>query len=428
MYEVQSDKFDSWYKLRGYIHFDYKVSKKFAQSYITNPEKVESHPFLPFLKYIKSTPRYKSIENKTIHKERPILYASHLDSHIYSWYARQLRESYEEFIAKHALSNCVLAYRALGKCNIDFAKDVFNEVEQRESCTALAFDLSSFFDSIDHAKLKSAWCEVLGSEQLPKDHYKIYRSITKYAYLDRNTVFKELKIDNYKEVEKQGRICSSKEFRERLRAKIKTNHNSYGIPQGSPISAILSNIFLIDFDRIMSKYALEVDGIYRRYCDDILWICPSEKTEEIKNLVQEEIKKCGDSLLPNPEKTEVSEFRRTTGGLLIGSPPLQYLGFTFDGQNRLLRSQTMSRYHRRMKRAVHSAGRAAFQAQDCKIHCQELYEQYSHLGQRNFIKYALRASENMGSQKIRRQVRNHWKQLHKEIAQVETQLKTRLED
>lgn len=121
----------------------------------------------------------------------------------------------------------------------------------------------------------------------------------------------------------------------------------------------------------MSKYAFEVDGIYRRYCDDILWICPSEKTEEIKNLVQEEIKKCGDSLLPNPEKTEVSEFRRT-GGLLIGSPPLQYLGFTFDGQNRLLRSQTMSRYHRRMKRAVHSAGRAAFQAQDCKIHCQEL--------------------------------------------------------
>ena len=132
--------------------------------------------------------------------------------------------------------------------------------------------------------------------------------------------------------------------------------------------------------------------------------------------------------MPNPEKTEVSEFRRTTGGLLIGSPPLQYLGFTFDGQNRLLRSQTMSRYHRRMKRAVHSAGRAAFQAQDCKIHCQELYEQYSHLGQRNFIKYVLRASKNMGSQKIRRQVRNHWKQLHKEIAQVETQLKTSLED
>ena len=173
---------------------------------------------------------------------------------------------------------------------------------------------------------------------------------------------------------------------------------------------------MIDFDRIMSKYAFEVNGIYRRYCDDILWIYPSEKTEEIKNLVQEEIKKCGDSLLPNPEKTEVSEFQRTTGGLLIGSPPLQYLGFT------------LSRYHRRMKRAVHSAGRAAFQAQDCKIHCQELYKQYSHLGQRNFIKYALRASENMDSQKIRRQVRNHWKQLHKEIAQVETQLKTRLED
>lgn len=159
--------FDNWYKSRGYIHFDRQVSKKFAQSYVTDYERFESHAFFPFLKYVKATPQYKSEIHKTVDKERHILYAGHLDSHIYAWYAQELNNYYERYIQEHPLQECVIAYRSLGKSNIDFAKEVFKQIEQKQECTALAFDLSSFFDHIDHKKLKSAWCEVLDEERLP---------------------------------------------------------------------------------------------------------------------------------------------------------------------------------------------------------------------------------------------------------------------
>jgi hypothetical protein len=154
---------------------------------------------------------------------------------------------------------------------------------------------------------------------------------------------------------------------------------------------------------------------------------PTE-AENIKDLVAREIKKYGDALFPNPDKTEVSEFCQTSNGLLVGSPPLQYLGFTFDGQKRLLRPQTLSRYYRRMKGAVRIAGQAAFQAKATRINRRNIYEKYSHLGRRSFIGYAVRASETMGSIKIRQQVCNHWEKLHEEIEQVETYIKDKLED
>lgn len=428
MPKLKGTRSSDWYKPRGYVHFDREVSKRFAQNYVTDPESVERHAFFPFLKYVKVTPRYKSEIHKTLDKNRPILYAGHLDSHIYAWYARVLSEIYEEYVQKHYLQDCVIGYRALGKSSIDFSKEVFDQIEQRQECTALAFDLSSFFDNIDHAKLKSAWCEVLGAERLPNDHYKIYKSITKYAYVNRKEVLDELEITDYKKIKEQGRICTPQEFRDRIRAKICINPNSYGIPQGSPVSAVLSNLFLINFDKVMSQYALEINGVYRRYCDDILWVCPPREAEGIKALVDQEIRKCGDSLSPNSEKTELSEFRRTTDGLLNGSPPLQYLGFIFDGQNCLLRSQTVSRYYRRMKRAVRLAGCAASQAKNDRIHRKEIYEKYSHLGRYSFIKYAFRSSRTMNSPKIRRQVRNHWKKLREEIEKVEAELKERLKN
>jgi len=44
----------------------------------------------------------------------------------------------------------------------------------------------------------------------------------------------------------------------------------YGIPQGSALSALLSNIYLVDFDEYMFKLGQTIGFIYRRYCDDIL--------------------------------------------------------------------------------------------------------------------------------------------------------------
>ncbi|MBD2304003.1 group II intron reverse transcriptase domain-containing protein [Chroococcidiopsis sp. FACHB-1243] len=412
---------EKWFKTRGYIHFDSRVSRIFAEKYVWQIKNIETHSFLPFLSYKKKACRYKSKDGKTEQKKRKILYASHLDSHIYAWYSYCLSQQYEQTVQKQSLNECVLAYRTLGRCNIDFSKEVFDEASKRTPCTAIAFDISSFFDSIDHKILKNAWCSLLGVTELPLDHYKVYKSITKYAYADRDTVFQEFKIEN-KQLALQQRICSSQEFRERIRGKglIQTNKTACGIPQGSPISAILSNVFLIEFDRLMTQIANDTGGIYRRYCDDILLICQPDNTEDIKTFVAEEISKYSEKLFLNHNKTEICEFRRDSHGYVVGLPPLQYLGFTFDGQRRLIRSQALARYYRKMKAGVRATVKVALKSEKSQVYRKTLYEKYTHLGRRNFITYAMRAAEIMESDAIRRQVRSHWKQLHDAIDESST--------
>lgn len=413
------DSSDRWYKSRGYVHFDNRVPRDVALNCVSNPKNITKHSFWPFLKNSQSTPQYKSHLKKTVNKDRPIMYASHIDSHIYSWYTQLLSERYEARIKDTELDRSVLAYRALGLSNINFAKDVFDEIEKRESCTALAFDISKFFDTIDHENLKLSWCRLLGIEnsKLPEDHYKVFKSITRYSYISMGDIYEKLDVDR-NDLKKRSRICSPHEFRTKLKSGLETNQNSYGIPQGSPISALLSNIFLWNFDIIMSEYALEIGGIYRRYCDDILWICPIEKSDEVSQKVEQEIQNCGSGLEINDGKTQKSEFIREDGVLRCTpqTQPLQYLGFIFDGQNRLIRSQTISRYYRRMTRAIYFIQKAADKYSQGKvIYRKGLYERFTHLGKRNFIRYAYRASKIMDSTKIKSQTRNHWKKIHSEI-------------
>jgi RNA-directed DNA polymerase len=101
---------DKWYKPRSYTHFDLQVSKDYAKSQIENPDNIIKHSFWPFLKRIQQTPSYKPDLNKTNKKDRPIMYASHIDSHIYSWYTHLLNEQYEDRIKNTALNSSVLAY------------------------------------------------------------------------------------------------------------------------------------------------------------------------------------------------------------------------------------------------------------------------------------------------------------------------------
>jgi RNA-directed DNA polymerase len=411
---------DKWYKSRGYTHFDFPVSMDYATSHLETPENIIKHSFWPFIKRGQQTPRYKSNLNKTKKKDRPIMYASHIDSHIYSWYSYLLSEKYEDRIKDTDLNSSVLAYRTLGKSNIDFAKDVFDEIEKKESCTVLTFDISQFFDRIDHRKLKLLWCQLLDPDSsiLPEDHYKVYKSITKYSYIDMGDICQELDVKDCEILKRKKRICSPQEFRNKLRASIKINKDNYGIPQGSPISALLSNIFLWDFDIEMSKYALEIGATYRRYCDDILWICPSEQSDNITLKTRQAIHNCGSGMKINEDKSEKSEFVRENGFLRCypKTRSLQYLGFIFDGQKRLIRAQTISRYYRRMKRAIYFTRKAAEKYDRGKIvYRKGLYDKFTHLGRHNFIRYAYRASKIMNSAEIKSQTSRHWKKINIEI-------------
>jgi hypothetical protein len=415
----------SWFRKRGYPHFDHKVTSEIAIKYVTNSQKVAHHSFYPFLSYTMSTPRYKKEINKVKDKERPIKYASHLDSHIFAYYSHLISGCYEQYIAGTPLYESVIAYRKLRKSNISFAKEAFGEVGKIGESVALCFDISGFFDNLSHSIIKRQWCKILNCKTLPDDHFAVFKAITKHSSVERNSVYNKLNIGKKSAHRIMGSLCTPVVFRNDIRKSglISTNHDLKGIPQGSPISAVISNVFMMDFDESITALAIEMKGVYRRYCDDILFVCHKDDEHEALSRIHLEIGKLG--LEINNDKTEKTTFNRNAEGQLITDNPMQYLGFMFDGQRTYLRSTTLSRYWRRVKAGVRSASKAAKSAGgiaggDCKIKRQELYEKFTHLGKNNFIQYALRASRDMNQGTIRNQIKKHWQKLQDEISIAET--------
>jgi len=417
-----------WYRSRGYLHFDAPLGVKKAQSYVTDQAKVSAHAFFPLIKYTISTEKVrldKSI-NKLVRatKDRSIAYAAHLDSHILSYYAGQLAALYEAEIVASGLSDSIIAFRPLGLSNIQFAARAFSDIASRHACTAIGLDITGFFDNLDHAILKEKWEQLLGQARLPADHYAVFRSITGYSTVERTPLYAALGISEHNPKASRMRACSAAEFRSKVRAAglVTQNQNSFGIPQGTPISALLSNIYMLDFDKQIQALISKIGGSYYRYCDDILVIVPTKDANHIAGDVRVRIKQL--ELDINPKKTEIREFVRT-GKLLTANQPLQYLGFTFDGQRILIRSAALARYSQRMKQGVQLAKltansrnktRAALGLKSKSLFKCKLYEKYSHLGKRNFVRYGYRAADLLQSQAIRDQLEPLWHRLVAEIA------------
>lgn len=388
------------------------------------PQQVASHSFYPLIRYvITTTKRTKKPDTDRIvltPKERPISYAAHADAHIYAYYATILAERYEELLKTSKLDSNVLAFRPLGKSNIDFAAQAFKEIRSRGECAAVALDIKGFFDNLDHGVLKKAWCHVLGADVLPDDHFALFSSLTRYSFVSRDAAYKALSIPLHNPQTGRRRLCRPKEFRSAVRAAglIKTNLGGVGIPQGTPISSVLSNIYMFDVDHQIATLMKTMGGTYYRYCDDMLVIVPADKKNEVAgqlNMLIINLK-----LRLNESKTEIREFRYANNGRIKADKALQYLGFVFDGQNVRIRSASLARCTDRMKRGVRLA-HATMKSRDKKrmnsetkrkhLFKRKLYQRYSYLGRRNFLSYAYRASNTMQSKAIRKQVKPLWRKL-----------------
>ncbi|OAB33137.1 hypothetical protein PMSD_15605 [Paenibacillus macquariensis subsp. defensor] len=60
---------------------------------------------------------------------------------------------------------------------------------------------------------------------------------------------------------------------------IKPHSDNFGVPQGSAISAVLSNIYMLDFDKIVNDNVTEKNGLYMRYSDDFIVILPKDNLD-----------------------------------------------------------------------------------------------------------------------------------------------------
>ncbi len=417
-------KRDGWYASRSYPHFDLPLKFDEARAYVTDPECIRRHGFHPFLGFDIVRRRYRAdTSGVTIsQKSRPIGVTAHIDGYIFAYYAKILGTHYEALLAAEKLGSCVLAYRSGLGSNIEFAKAAFDEIERRDQCVVIAFDLDSFFDSIDHAALKRQWARLLSVDRLPADHYGVFSAITRYSEVNLKECRSRLGIGRNQRTPRP--ICSPLVFRNIIRKNsdglpnlVVRNTKIHGIPQGSQISALLSNVYMLPFDSEMNRLAVTIGGYYRRYSDDILWICHREHAAQVEDGLKTSLRKLGDQTKINESKTERSIFRRNSLGYLECDRPIQYLGFTFDGNNSRIRSQTLSRFWRNVIYATRAARRSAARSAAAPgiIYKRKIYRLFTHLGRRNLLAYAKRSEALMHTGAIRAQVRRHFPRVAREL-------------
>lgn len=496
---AKKQKNKNWFQVKGYLHFSPRLKDKdynFVKNYIElNDEygihsNIAKHSFYPLIHRTVIQRRYKKIkdnngndiktttgkikrshfdfiENKSNAKPREIFFANHLDAQIYSYFAKEvLGKNYEDLLIapeNKGLADCITAYRFIpsfkaskkGKSNIHFAKEVFDFIAEQKSCTALAFDIEKFFDSLNHSYLKKAWAKLLKLDRLPSDHFNIFKSITNFSFVNEKDLIDEIGFSKINDnlllrrlIEKTGisSFCNCpKEFREKiagtknLKGKsliikepsktIETQRHFWsktgerqGIAQGTALSAFLANLYLLEFDQIIFDEVKRCGGLYRRYSDDIVIVCPTEKSQDLQDWVFTAI--CEFGLRIQPIKTEISVFKPDVHGNLSTDNNFKYLGFEFDGKSVRLKKPCLAKYYRRMKKVIRIKSIKASIKKSKEdtpqyLHKNKIIKSYSHFGCRNFITYANRANNILKDNSIAKQIRRHTKIMNLQMQKYE---------
>lgn len=355
---------------------------------------VSRHAFFPFLRFTESWLPFRGERSDVPPKKRPIRYSARRDAAIFAKYRAELATLYEEELKRHDLGNVVIAYRRLktdegkGKTNVHFAREAFSTIRNLGNCRVYVVDISKFFESLDHTYLAQRWLQTIGKESFPPDHYNVFKAVTCYAVVDAEPLFERLGLrftakdskDNIRKIKEKRRdrrksghlqLCSKSQFLDLVCGKggahpslIQRHRLPYGIPQGLPISDILANMYLLDFDKKIANYALSRGGVYQRYCDDIIIIVPEEKRDpSLISVLRGELQTVGSQLTIQDKKvSEVAYFLSTSGVAGFrhvngkgGKNGTEYLGFRFDGQRVFIRDRTIANLHRKFLRRSRGA-------------------------------------------------------------------------
>jgi hypothetical protein len=376
----------SFEDLKHYPHFDAPLKLSEIRKIVNDPVRVSQNAFFPLIQYEKRWQPFRGSKKNTKPepKVRKIRFAARRDAYIYAKYRKILSPLYESKLAALGISDIPIAYRKIagensrGKCNIDFAKDAFDFVASLSNCFVITLDISKYFESLDHGRIRDIWTDLLGVKALPADHEAVFKSLTSYRWVDRTDVYERLGyfgqkqakngtviqgyLKPFKDIPKQ--LCLPKEFREKVAGSskfpsiIRKNTDQFGIPQGTPISDLIANMYLMDFDVFLRNMATAYNGKAFRYSDDIMLVVNvsnQAEAESIEKEVRSKISSFGSELVIKETKSSIHQFSLTNDGKLqcrhikgAGKNGLEYLGFRFDGTRVFLRDSTVSNLKRKM--------------------------------------------------------------------------------
>lgn len=472
---ILDEKWKDLKKPRTYPHFDATIKTKkdiVALSKIfLDKDAIIKWNFLPFIHYNKQERKYNwnNIKNKTSKrkaeskvKNRSILYASHRDAILYSWYAFQLNTYYEFFLKEEWLDLCVWAYRQnnwVSRSNITLSDNVIKEIKSRKNCAVLTFDITKFYDTLNKVVLKNNWSYIINNfyrtnvAWLPSDHYAIFKSIFyyscvslrelhiflnhKYHNLPENIMRKINRYNGYvcypadlNEIRSKGQIYKKWEFIEKLKLEHPWEYDIFDtnlwIPQWSPISPVLANIYLSLFDKGINTYLSSIWGIYRRYADDILIICDANLREHIEDFIYREVKKV--NLNIQAAKTDWFIFseekiiERKDSESQNSHRNLQYLWFEFDWKNTFIRWSSISRYYQKMRSWIRRNLKNALKLDPNATIIRNERIRNNFLVEK-FARYTRNSAKILWSPEILRQLRNAEKNIWKFQVLAEVQLK-----
>jgi hypothetical protein len=359
-----------------------------AESLVHDPERVARNAFFPFIYYEQNWQPFRTrSEEKPPKKSRLIRYGARRDAYIFTRYRHKLSNLYEAKLNEAGISHVPIAYRRFnmddasrkGASKIEFAKKAFDFIKETGSCYVILSDISQFFESLDHQKIKRDWNMLLETEYLPKDHYAVLKAVTQYSYVEYDRLCRRLGF--IKTITRNGRqfsvpvppknrkqLCSPREFRKKVCGEdpsfsdiVEKNPTNHGVPQGCPLADLIANVYLFDFDKRISTYIESLGGLYMRYSDDIFIAFPDneEDPDIVKNLLLAEIRKQGANIDIKEEKTSIYHFRNVgnyqrcfqhhTGAHCNG---IAYLGFRYDGKYVYLKDATVARFYRKLTRAI----------------------------------------------------------------------------
>jgi len=430
-----------WLKPRTYRHFDAPISESWAGK-VTTPAFVSRHIFLPLIHYTKVETRYKKCAVTGLRtitsKERPIKYASHRDACIMAYYAHQLNQALEAYYNTAGIGDSIIAYRALGQANYNFASEALAFAQANAPVTILAFDVTKFFDNLDHGLLKKRLKAVLNVTKLSDDWYKVFHAITSFHFVNLAELKAHPEFGPRLKERSRRRIASVEE----LKAAGVTFHpnpelakgQKRGIPQGTPISAAASNLYMLDFDVAARTFCGKIGAFYRRYSDDILIICKPGDSLAIEAEIMRLI--ACEKLEIAPHKTEKTFYNQA---IIIPrtTKAAQYLGFSFDESGPAIRESSLSRQWRKMRRAMKRARKSAEwrvkNGQPGHVYVKKLFRRFSYITVntgsslrtlRNFSSYGRRSAKAFGpDEKISNQVKRLERAAFREIARLKALVK-----